>query len=314
MVLLDRHDVPRGAAGRPPRLLLLWAALGAPLALAAEAPPYRSLRAWQAGGEVKEVHSICLDRDGTLILVDSVASRVHRYTLDGRRLGEIGRGPGSGPGQFAGPRDAKVSPQGEIFVSDGNNQRIQVFSPEGGFLRMFGSKGKGPGQLLRGHALDFAPDGRLLVADVDNGRVAVYDPSGKFLYAWGREGKGPGLFHAPHGLAVDPGGEVFVSNYYGPCQKFTLQGRFLHEFAPAGFRGWIHFHSMGADSRGNVYLAARDARRRNAVVMFDNQGRFLREFSPSQGRGVKTVAVDREGQVYLAVDSPDFHGVEVFGP
>jgi len=304
-----------GGAGRlPPRALLLCLLLAALAALPAEPPPYRSIRSWNAAPELKEVHSLCFDGDGNLILVDSLGSRVWRFTADGRRLGEIGRGPGSGEGQFAGPRDAKVSAAGEIFVSDGNNQRIQVFSSDGRFLRMFGSKGSGPGQLLRAHALDFGAAGRLFVADVDNSRIAVYDSSGKFLYAWGRAGKGRGLFQAPHGLGVDPEGNIVVSNYYGPCQKFTPEGKLLNEFGPGGFRGWIHFHSMATDQRGNVYLAARDAKRRNAVVMFDNQGRFLREFSASQERGVKAIAVDRQGQVYVAVEGKDYHGVEVFGP
>lgn len=293
---------------------LFFLALAASIALDAQAPPLRSLGSWNAAPELKEVHSLCFDRDGNLILIDSLGSRVYRFTRDGKRLGEIGRGPGNGEGQFAGPRDAKVSAAGEIFVSDGNNQRIQVFSHEGRFLRMFGSKGNGPGQLLRAHALDFDARGWLFVADVDNSRIAVYDSSGKFLYAWGRAGKGRGLFQAPHGLGVDPDGNIIVSNYYGPCQKFTPEGKILAEFGPGGFRGWIHFHSMATDLRGNVYLAARDAKRRNAVVMFDNRGRFVREWSASEGRGVKAIAVDRQGLVYVAVDTKDFHGVEIFGP
>ncbi len=309
-----RSETRAGCPYKHLLLALLGAALLAPDCLGQAAPPYRLLRAWDAGPEVKEVHSLCFDQKGDLILVDSIASRVHRYTVQGQRVGEIGRGPGNGPGQFAGPRDAKVSPSGEIFVSDGNNQRIQVFAPDGSFLRMFGSKGNGPGQLLRGHAIDFGPDGKLFVADVDNSRIAVFDAEGKFLYAWGRAGKGPGLFQAPHGLGVDPEGNLFVSNYYGPCQKFGPDGRFFFEFAPAGFRGWIHFHSMATDRRGNVYLAARDADRRNAVVMFNHEGRFLREWSATAGRGVRAIAVDKEGLVYLAADSRDFHGVEVFGP
>ncbi|MGC8794094.1 MAG: hypothetical protein ACP5U2_11960, partial [Bryobacteraceae bacterium] len=77
----------------------------------------------------------------------------------------------------------------------------------------------------------------------------------------------------------------------------------------------VYFHAMATDSKGNVYLAARDSsRKRNAVVMFDNGGRFLREFSPSEGRVVKTVVVDGQGLVFVAADSKDFHGVEIFGP
>lgn len=292
-------------------LALVTGAWGAPQPPAGSAP--QSLGGWNAAPNLREVHALCFDRNGHLILVDSLGSRVQRYDKQGRLQNEVGNGPGDGPGQFAGPRDAKVNRAGEIFVSDANHGRIQVFTAEGAFLRQFGSQGSGPGQMLRAHALDFGPDGRLFVADVDNSRISVFDSSGKFLYAWGRAGKGPGLFQAPHGLGVDPEGNVFVSNYYGPCQKFTPEGRFLYEFGAAPFRGWIHFHSMAADGKGNVYLAARNAQGRNAVVMFDNQGRFVAEWSASAGRGIKAVAVDATGLVYLAVDAADYHGVEVYG-
>ena len=282
-------------------------------------PVPKLVRSW--GGDprmphpLKEAHACGFDKDGNVLIVDSVGSRVHRFTPEGKWLGEIGSGPGSGPGQFNAPRDAKTSHAGEIFVSDGGNFRIQVFSHEGKFLRMFGEKGTGPGQFLRAHALDFSPDGRLYVVDVDNNRVSVFEPSGKLLFAFGKKGVRTGEFRDAHGLGIAPDGDVYVSNYYGPVQKFSADGKFLFEFAPAGFRGWVHFHSMGTDGAGNVYLAARDARRGNAVVMYDHRGAYVTSWSVREaGRelGVKSVAVNRVGLVHVAVESPTRHGVSVY--
>jgi len=285
----------------------------------APAPVPKLVRSWGADPQMpvplKEVHACGFDRDGNVLAVDSIGSRVQRFTPLGKWLGEIGTGPGSGPGQFNAPRDAKTSRSGEIFVSDGGNFRIQVFSHDGKFLRLFGEKGTGPGQFLRAHALDFAPDGRLYVVDVDNNRVSVFETSGRFLFAFGRKGVRAGEFRDAHGLGIAPNGDVYVSSYYGPVQKFSPDGRFLFEFAAAGFRGWVHFHSMGTDGAGNVYLAARNARHGNAVVMYDQRGAYVTSWSVREaGRelGVRSVAVDRAGLIHVAVDSPTRHGVSVY--
>lgn len=283
-------------------------------------PQYELIRSWlNPGGmpnPLKEAHSICFDKGGNVIVVDSVGSRVHRFSPDGKWLSEIGLGPGSGPGQFAGARDARVNRAGEIFVSDADNYRIQVFSPEGKFLRMFGHKGRGPGQFLRGHGLEFSPDQkRLYIVDVDNNRVAVFEPSGKFLFNFGKKGQGPGEFRDAHGIGVTPNGDVVVSNYYGPTQRFTSEGKYLYDFGAAGFRGWVYFHSMTTDNHGNTYLAARDQRRRNAIAIYDNRGAYVTAFTAmtAEGeQGVKTAAVDADGNIYVAVESRDKHGVQVF--
>lgn len=283
-------------------------------------PQYEMVRSWLnpkgMPNEMKEVHSLCFAKDGNLILVDSVAARVHRFTPEGKWLSEIGLGPGSGPAQFNAPRDARVHKSGEIFISDANNYRIQVFSEDGKFLRMFGSKGSGPNQFLRAHGLEFSPDhSRLYIVDVDNNRVSVHDPSGKFLFAFGKKGEGSGEFRDAHGLGVAPNGDVVVSNYYGPTQRFNADGKFLYDFAPAGFRGWMHFHSMTTDNKGNTYLAARHRDGRNAIAVYDNRGAYVTAWAATTGegeQGVKTAAVDGNGLVYVAVESRSVHGVQVF--
>ncbi|MBI4889803.1 MAG: 6-bladed beta-propeller, partial [Acidobacteria bacterium] len=283
-------------------------------------PKYELIRSWlnPAGmkNPLKEAHSICFNRDGSVIVVDSVSSRVHRFTPEGKWLSEIGLGPGSGPGQMSSPRDARVDRSGEIYVSDANNSRIQVFSPEGKFVRMFGSKGTGPGQLLRGHGLEFSPDySKLYVVDVDNNRVSVFEPQGKFLFSFGRKGEGPGEFRDAHGLGVAPNGDVIVSNYYGPTQRFTADGKFLYEFGAADFRGYAYFHSMTTDRKGYTYLAARDRARRNTIAIYDQRGAYvtaLTALTAEGEQGVKTAAVDENGNIYVAVESKDKHGVQVF--
>ena len=62
---------------------------------------------------------------------------VHRFAPDGAHLASWG-GRGSGPGQFATPHGIGVLGDGRVLVGDRENNRVQVFSPEGGYLAEFG--------------------------------------------------------------------------------------------------------------------------------------------------------------------------------
>ncbi|MGH9664971.1 MAG: NHL repeat-containing protein, partial [Bryobacteraceae bacterium] len=216
---------------------------------------------------------------------------------------------------FNNPRDVKIDAAGNIFISDGNNQRIQVFSPSGKFLRAFGHKGSAPGEFLRVHAIWFGTGGRLYAADVDNSRIMVFSHSGKLLFEWGKDGRQPGEFHAPHGLGGDANGDLFVSNYWGPCQKFSGDGQFLFEFAPASDTGFNHWHSMTSDRWGDAYLMSRDKQNRNAIVKYNNNGTLVASWPPLRSVmewGVKAAAVDADGTIYVAVESKAHVGIEVY--
>ena len=310
------HEIHIGALVQKPAALHAWATV----VMGAENPTYKLISHFgEKGvgpGKFTDPHAIRIDRDGNLIIIDSTPSHVYRYTKDGRYLGEIGKGPGSAPGQFNGPRDVEVDAAGNIFISDGNNGRIEVFSPSGEFLRMFGKKGKEPGDMLRVHAIWFGPGDRLYAADVDNSRIMVFNNAGKFLSEWGKDGRGPGEFHAPHGLGGDANGDLFVSNYWGPCQKFTGDGQFLFDFAPVSESGGpTHWHAMTSDRWGNAYLMSRDKQNRNSIMKYNNNGTFVTSWPPLRDVGewgVKDATVDQDGTVYVCVESKERVGIEVY--
>jgi streptogramin lyase len=265
-------------------------------------------------------HSVVVD-DNSVIVVDENSHRVLRYSRDGAFLGEIGYGYGREPGQFMKPRDAAIGPSGQIYISDEKNDRprIQVFSKDGEFIRLFAEKGTQPGMLLRAHGMQFDAHDRLFVVDVDNSRVNVYDPQGTLLYDWGKDGLYPGELNAAHGLYVDPAGDVFISGYYGPVQKFTADGKFLTAFghgeAPDGP---VHFHAIGGDRWGNVYVTVRNRGSRPntiSIKKYNNNGDFITSWRLStEDREVNWVRVDDDGVVYAAFRGTTHMGVEVFRP
>lgn len=68
--------------------------------------------------------------------------------------------------------------QGNIYVLDSRNFRVQVFDSDRKFLRSFGRRGQGPGDLGRPECIDLDEAGNVYVGDPGNGRIEVFDPSG----------------------------------------------------------------------------------------------------------------------------------------
>ena len=293
-------------------------------------PAYKMVGSWSESiekeGHLKAPHGISIDHQGNLLIADQGAGRVLRYAKDGTFLAEIGRGPGSEDGQFTEPRYATVDAQGDIFVTDlkGDRPRLQVFQPDGKFLRIFAEKGMKEGMILRGHGLWFDSKGRLFATDVDNMRVIAFEPSGKYLFCWGKDGPDPGDFNAPHGLYLDANNDVLVNGYYGPTQKFTSDGHFLFSFAHGDPPdGSVYFHSMTGDRWGNAYLTVRtkagyggalESNQGNkvSIAKYNNNGDFICNLSLSVPEHMESwAAVDQDGTIYALFKGKTRAGVEI---
>ena len=93
------------------------------------------------------------------------------------------------------------------------NHRIQVFTPEGRFLRKFGKEGSGEGELDIPLSIGIDSNDLVYVSDMQNHRVSVFTSQGKFIQSFGTKGKRPGEFNQPRGgIAVDTNGLVYVSD------------------------------------------------------------------------------------------------------
>src|SRR5439155_175478 len=95
------------------------------------------------------------------------------------------------------PEAVAVGPQGDVFVAESGNNRIQRFDLEGGEAIAWGTKGAGPGQFAYPRGLA-ANSSEVLVADDDNHRIEKFDPGGGFQAAVGSRGTGPGRFGFPY--------------------------------------------------------------------------------------------------------------------
>ena len=124
------------------------------------------------------------------------------FTLEGQLIRTIGS-PGSGPGQFDRPSAVAISPDGDMYVTDHDDeskQRVQVFSPDGVFQREFGK-----GELNYPRDILITADGHVLVADADNNsRVVIFNTTGQLIHSFQ-------VGSQPFGLVIDHNGDLLVT-------------------------------------------------------------------------------------------------------
>lgn len=162
--------------------------------------------------------SVTVDAAGQRVLVvdiGGVASDQHRVrvfdAITGNHLFDIGK-RGSGPGEFNLPRDAAIGKNGQIYVVDGGNFRVQVFDRNGKYLQSFGTVGKQLGNFARPKEIAADLDGNVYVVDSAFGNFQIFNAEGELLMFVGErsEADGPARYMLPSGVYVDEDGRVYV--------------------------------------------------------------------------------------------------------
>ena len=97
-------------------------------------------------------------------------------------------GSGDGEGQFAGPHGIVVDANGDVYVADTGNNRVQKFTADGVFLMQWGSFGAADGQFDHPHGIGIDPSGNVFVAETGNSRVQKFSSAGDFILKWGAFG------------------------------------------------------------------------------------------------------------------------------
>jgi len=145
-------------------------------------------------------------------------ARVHRFSAEGKLIQSWGE-PGVGPGQFHLPHDISVAADGRVLVADRQNDRIQIFSPDGKYLDQWTDVQRPAGLFIDRAGLVYVaelPWTRDQVSFVHGvrelpARVSVFDSKGTLLARWGSaDGGAPGHVSAPHGICADSHGDVYV--------------------------------------------------------------------------------------------------------
>ncbi|MGH9366350.1 MAG: flippase activity-associated protein Agl23 [Thermoanaerobaculia bacterium] len=183
-------------------------------------------------------------------------------------------GPGTAPGELAEPRGLAVDGRGNLYVADTKNSRIQVFDPDGKFLRAFGRKGAGDGELNEPCGITVDSDGEVWVADTWNHRIARFSPEGAFRGAFVERDRS--LF-GPRALVFSRGQLYVADTGNKRIVRFDRDGRKTAEFGEGGNGPGQLVEPVGlaADASGNLVVADTGNHR---VQVFDPEGKLLRQF------------------------------------
>ena len=158
----------------------------------------------------------------------SFGDNSNSYVLQWGSFGQIDGG------HFFQLESLSVDDDGNIYVTDSGNARIQKFTSDGQFLETWGVSGIDNGEFKKPTGIA-TYENNVYVVDSEQARIQVFDSTGKFLQSWGKFGSEQGEFFYPQGISISNDGVVYVADTKNHrIQQFTTDGEFLSSFGIFG--------------------------------------------------------------------------------
>ncbi|MBR0092511.1 MAG: hypothetical protein IJP92_12510, partial [Lachnospiraceae bacterium] len=158
-------------------------------------------------GLFKEVHSIFVTKENTLLCTDTALHVVRELSTDGeliRDLGTLGVPSDSGYEQDVWRRKQR---EGKIVATDLPLERGWSF-----WMAIQTIKRAAP-PFNRPTGVSVGPTGDIFVSDgYGNAAIHRFAPDGTLIKTWGGPGDEPGKFYVPHSLCVDKLNRVWVGD------------------------------------------------------------------------------------------------------
>ncbi len=268
-----------------------------------------------APGQFNRPRGIAVAPDGSLYIADTDNNRIQHIAADGSPItawgtfADILKGPAP-EGTMNQPWSVAVGPDGSVYVADTFNFRIEKYTADGQFIKMWGYFGQAEKPEAFWGPRDVAVDskGQLYVVDTGNKRIVIFDADGNYISQFGTVGLGAGQFDEPVGIAFGPEGQIYVTDTWNQrIQEFTRagDGSFtpLNSWDVAAWYGQSLDNKpyLTVDSNGNVFATDPEGVR---VLEWDSQGRFIRYFGeagsdPTQFGLAGAVKVDPAGGLWV---------------
>ena len=157
----------------------------------------------RAAGPFHRPSDVALSPKGEIYVSDGYGNaRVHKFTADGRLLFSWGAPGKTCPGEFHVPHGVWVHTDGRVFVADRENNRLQIFGPEGEFLTQWTDLAR---------PCDIYIDGDQTVYVVElNAFVSILNIEGELLARWPSP-TGTGDGDGGHAVWLDSHGDIYVN-------------------------------------------------------------------------------------------------------
>jgi len=261
------------------------------------ANPYETVKDWAKLPEGRtwgSTSAVEIDKDGKSIWV---AERCGQNSCLDRATGQMSNLPSIlkfdasgklvksfGQGMLIFPHGIFVDREGNVWVTDGQDDSPQPARGAAPAPRGSGPAGPRPGATKGNQIFKFSPDGKLLMTLGKPGGAAE-----------------PEFFYQPDDVLVAPNGDIFVSEGHGGGNnrilKFSKDGKLIKTWGKLG-TGPGEFdqpHALAMDSRGRLFVGDRN---NNRIQIFDQDGKFIAEwkqFSRPSG-----VYIDKNDNIYVA--------------
>ncbi|MEW6620094.1 MAG: 6-bladed beta-propeller, partial [bacterium] len=149
------------------------------------------------------------------LVCDSANQRISKFDLDGNPINSFSNGNsfgewGTQSGMLWHSYGIDLDNDGNIYVADTYNHRIQKFSPDGKATLNFGGMGQGEGQFIMPADVVVDKEGYILVIDTENHRVQKFSPKGIYIELYGKYGIEKGNLFLPQKGVISIENKLYV--------------------------------------------------------------------------------------------------------
>lgn len=266
-------------------------------------------------GQFQSPQQIAVDSSLTIYAADYANSRYSVWTVSGNNVLTWAANHGSsgtGNGQFRYPTGIAIGPNGNRWVADSSNHRIQRFSSAGTWQQTIGGTASGSTSTTFNFPTHVwvTSTNDVWVADYGNGRLQRYNSAGVYQQTITMPYTASENIAQPWGVAVDASGNIWATDpANNRIRVFTSAGALLTTVGGKGatYRGTGPLEFWGPrgifiDALNHVLVADRNNDR---VQVLDDQQQFLGMFGTTgtgvdQFQGPTSVVVDTNGIITVS--------------
>ena len=194
-------------------------------------------------------HGIAIHRDN-LYVTDTTAHAVFRFKIeaDMRLIAKLGS-EGSGMGQFDYPHGLTVSPNGDVFVADSRNNRIQILDDSLHFQRSITHQ-----TMQSPSDIKLTPDEVFVLCEVSP-CILVFSHAGEKIRSLVTRGGRGMQIESAHFFCLDKKQNLLISDFWNhQVRIFSKEGTHLHSIGQRGHQAGMLFCPQGIVLTKNLKL------------------------------------------------------------